>query len=99
MSERISRQPVTFRRPFPLDEIEGEMPPGVYEVEMVEELLDGLSFSAYRLISASVVLPLNHGSHSYQLIRILPALVREALADAEPAARSHMSKPDVEKSA
>jgi hypothetical protein len=86
MNECVSRQPVTFRRPFPLEGIEGEMPPGVYEVEMVEELLDGLSFSAYRLVSASVVLPLNPGSHSYQLLPILPALVREALADAEPAA-------------
>ena len=52
-------------------------------MELVEDLLEGLSFSAYRLISASVVIPLQPGSHSYQLASILPSLVREALADAE----------------
>jgi len=83
MIERISRKPVTFARPFVLDGVESEQPAGTYEVELVEDLLEGLSLSAYRLISASVVIPLQPGSHSYQLASILPSLVREALADAE----------------
>lgn len=101
MIGRITRQPVTFARPFMLEGIEREQPAGTYEVELVEELLEGLSFPAYRLVSASVVLPLKQGFHSYQLVRILPALVRAALADAEPAAeaRNRVSMADAEKSA
>ena len=101
MIERITRQSVTFARPFALEGIESEQPAGTYEVELVEELLEGLSFPAYRLISASVVLPLKQGFHSYQLIRILPSLVREALADAEPALgpRNQQSMANAEKSA
>ena len=83
MIERISRKPVTFSRPFVLDGVESEQPPGTYEVEFIEDLLEGLSFSAYRLISASIVLPLRPGSHSYQLVSIRPSLVRAALAEAE----------------
>jgi hypothetical protein len=97
MIERITRKPVTFARPFVLEGIEGEQSAGTYDVEMVEELLEGLSFPAYRLMSASVVLPLRQGFHSYQLVRILPALVREALTDPEPA-RNHVSRADAEKS-
>ena len=99
--ERISRQSVTFARPLVLDGVEGELPPGIYEVELVEEPLEGLSFSAYRLVSASVVLPLKQGLHSYQLVRIPPALVREAQACSEIAAapRDHSRKPDAEKPA
>ena len=86
MIERISRKPVTFARPFVLDGIEGEQPAGTYEVELVEDLLEGLSFSAYRLISASIVIPQGRGSHSYQLVSILPSLVRDALANREGSA-------------
>ncbi len=79
MIERITRQSVTFRQPFFLDGFSSEQPAGTYEVEMVEELIEGLSFLAYRLVSASIVLPLAGGSHSYQLVRIEPSLVRTAI--------------------
>jgi hypothetical protein len=80
--ERITRKQITFKHPFVVGDLRVEQPAGSYEVELVEELV-GLSFLAYRLVSASVVLPLGPGSHSYQLLRIEPAVVREAESDAE----------------
>jgi hypothetical protein len=82
MFERITRKPVSFASAFPVEGLGQEQPPGTYEVEMIEELIEGLSFPAYRLVSASVVLPLpGHGAHSYQLVRILPSLVRKAIEE------------------
>jgi hypothetical protein len=78
--ERITRRRITFPHPFPAGDLNAEHPPGTYEVELVEELV-GLSFLAYRLVSASVVLPLAPGSHSYELVRIEPAIVRNAERD------------------
>ena len=75
--ERITRKQIYFRRPFCAGGLDIERSAGTYEVELVEEMV-GLSFPAYRLVSASVVFPLAPGSHSYELLPIEPALVREA---------------------
>ena len=101
MFERIARRPVSFASPFPVEDLGGEQPAGTYEVEMIEELIEGLSFPTYRLVSASVVLPLlGHGAHSYQLVRILPSLVRKALEETEipVAALQNGGRIDAEKS-
>jgi hypothetical protein len=47
---RTSEQTVTFRRPFVLPGLDGMQPAGDYAVETDEELLDGLSFTAYRRV-------------------------------------------------
>src|SRR5688572_25390662 len=77
--ERIARESVTFAQPFFLEGFGREQPAGTYEVELVEELIEGLSFLAFRVVSASVVLPLASGVYSYQLARIEPSLVRAAI--------------------
>jgi hypothetical protein len=48
MSIRISRSMVTFSHPFTLSGYSDELAPGDYEVAVEEELLQGLSFEAYR---------------------------------------------------
>jgi hypothetical protein len=48
MLTRTSRRTVTFRRPFVLGSFDKELPAGAYEVETDEELLQGVSFPAYR---------------------------------------------------
>jgi hypothetical protein len=48
MTMRISRKDVTFRRPFSLSGIDGVQPAGTYTVETSEELIEGLSFPAWR---------------------------------------------------
>lgn len=48
MTMRTSRSMITFPRPFSLTGYLGEMPAGTYEVVVEEELLQGLSFQAWR---------------------------------------------------
>lgn len=48
MTTRTTKAAVTFTRPFSLSGFDGEQPAGPYSVETDEELLDGVSFPAYR---------------------------------------------------
>jgi hypothetical protein len=48
MTMRSTRSTVTFSNPFTLSGYPGELPAGDYEVLVEEELLQGLSFEAYR---------------------------------------------------
>jgi hypothetical protein len=59
---RTSRKAVTFTRPFLLSGIGEIQPAGTYTVETDEELLEGVSFSAYRRIATLIFLPARCGS-------------------------------------
>ncbi|MDH3596752.1 MAG: hypothetical protein OEU09_11155 [Rhodospirillales bacterium] len=48
MTIRTSKKTVTFRRPFVLGGLDEVLPAGTYSVETDEELLEGISFPAYR---------------------------------------------------
>ena len=48
MIMRSTRSTVTFCKPFTLRGYAGELPAGDYEVLVEEELLQGLTFEAYR---------------------------------------------------
>jgi hypothetical protein len=50
MTIRTSKKTVTFRRPFALGGFDEALPAGAYSVETDEELLEGISFPAYRRI-------------------------------------------------
>lgn len=50
MTTRTSKKTVVFNRPFVLGGIEEEQPAGAYSVETDEELLQGVSFAAYRRV-------------------------------------------------
>ena len=79
MIERTGREMVEFAGPFFVEGLGRELPAGAYEVELVEESIAELSFLAYRVMSASIVLPLaGAGSHSYQLVRVDTPLVQAA---------------------
>lgn len=85
MLERTTRKSVEFAHPFHLVGVDGVQPAGTYDVETVEELLDGLSFVAYRRVSTTIAL---HGPNaatvSRQLSMIDPADLAMALErDAE----------------
>ena len=80
MTTRTTRRNVTFRRPFSIGGIEGVQPAGTYVVETDEQLLEELSFPAYHRVSTSIVLPVSGGgSGSYQVVRIDPAHLEDAL--------------------
>jgi hypothetical protein len=48
MTTRTSKKTVTFKRPFVIGGLDEALPSGDYIVETDEELLEGLSFPAYR---------------------------------------------------
>lgn len=50
MPIRTSKKTVTFRRPFVLGGFDETLPAGVYHVETDEELLEGISFPAFRRV-------------------------------------------------
>jgi hypothetical protein len=50
MTVRTSKKTVTFRRPFVLGGFDEVLPAGAYSVETDEELLEGISFPAYRRV-------------------------------------------------
>jgi hypothetical protein len=74
MNVRTSQSTVTFRKPFQIDGLQENQPPGDYRVDIDEEQLDGLSFLAYRRISALFHLPaISQPQTSIQVISISPA--------------------------
>jgi hypothetical protein len=54
VTTRTSKKTVTFRRPFVLGGFDEVLPAGAYSVETDEELLEGISFPAYRRVSTLI---------------------------------------------
>ena len=82
---RTIRSTVTFTRPFSLNGFDGQQPAGSYSVETDEELLDGVSFPAYRRMATMMQLssPANlesRGSGILQVAVIDPTQLAAALA-------------------
>lgn len=81
---------VTFREPFILIELAEAQPAGVYAVETDEELLEGISFPAYRRIATWIRLHENSArSGTTQVLKIDPdgldaALIRDAVSTGMP---------------
>jgi hypothetical protein len=74
MTERTTDCLVTFRHPFALRDIVGTQPPGTYQIETVELVIDGLSFVAFRRISTTIALPaIGSSGTRCQFIEIDPA--------------------------
>src|SRR5688572_3758634 len=74
MTERTTDSLVTFRRPFNLRDVVGTQPPGTYQIETVELMIDGLSFVAFRRISTTITLPaIGTSSAQRQFVEIDPA--------------------------
>jgi hypothetical protein len=61
MTTRTSQKTVTFSRPFALAGFDDVLPAGAYSVETDEELIEGISFAAYRRISTLLRLPATSG--------------------------------------
>ena len=71
MTIRTIRQMIAFRRPFYLKGVDRLLPPGDYSVVTDEELVDGLSFSAYHRISTVMFVPAQSGS-AVEMVTIEP---------------------------
>jgi hypothetical protein len=74
MTERTTDSVVTFRRPFNLRDVVETQPPGTYQIETVELMIDGLSFVAFRRVSTTIALPaMGSSSARRQFVEIDPA--------------------------
>ncbi len=72
MTTRTTRKTVTFRRPFSLSAVDEVLPSGTYTVDTDEELIDGLSFLAYRRIATLLHLPCTSNRGVSEVIAIDP---------------------------
>jgi hypothetical protein len=88
MTTRTTETSVQFQRPFALDGSERIYPAGAYRVVTDEEVIDGLSFLAYRRVSTMMFVPgPGTGGGSMEMIVVQPAdldaaQVRDAVVDA-----------------
>jgi len=83
MITRTLRTTAVFRRPFPLKGFSEMQPPGTYAVETEEELLESLSFPAYRRLSTTITL---QSPGAGGVVQMLPVDPRElAVAQAADA--------------
>ena len=70
---RTKRSTLTFSRAFTLEGSERLFPAGAYELVTDEELIEGLSFPAYRRIASWILTPPQNSSSSTEMIMIDPA--------------------------
>lgn len=81
MPDRTRRENVAFNRPFRLKGWAEPHPAGTYAVETEEELIQGLSFPAYRRVSTTITRqPVRPGT----LVQAIPVDPRE-LVEAQTA--------------
>ena len=71
MTIRTIRKTITFLKPFFLKGVDRLLPPRDYNVVTDEELLEGLSFSAYRRVSTTIFVPAPSGS-AIEMVTIDP---------------------------
>jgi hypothetical protein len=83
---RTTRESITFDHPFSLMAVDKLQPAGTYAVDIDEELLEGVSFLAYRRVATTIYLPLVQGSHdSVQAVRVDPQELAAAHQETPPA--------------
>lgn len=92
MTVRTTKKTVTFANSFKLGDFEEVLPPGTYEVETDEELLEGLSFHAYRRTLTLIHLPAKSGRG--ELTRTLTIDPNELDAALKRDAASGMDSPE-----
>ena len=87
MNSRIRREDLVFSRPFRLRGWKEPHAAGAYALETEEELIDGLSFTAYRRVATTLTREATPGGHCRQVIPVDPRDLDAALAaDRAPAA-------------
>jgi hypothetical protein len=80
MISRITTRTITFRHPFAMTGLDGWQPAGSYVIETEEELLQALSFPAWRRLHTAIRLPQPGASIIEQVAPVDPAAVEAALA-------------------
>ena len=80
MITRTRRDSIVFRRAFRLAGIDRELPAGDYPVVTDEELIEGLSFPAYRRVSTMLLVPAQSKLAALEMVAIDPRELAAAQA-------------------
>jgi len=70
MTIRSRREVVTFKHAFQIRGIDRQLPAGEYEVITDEEMIEGLSFAAYRRIATMIIVPAAAARGSTEMVSI-----------------------------
>ena len=77
---RLQEHTVTFAFPFTVSGLDGPQPAGSYTVLTEEELLESLSFKAYRRVGTNILIPLDpRFPNSVQSVSIDPRELEASL--------------------
>jgi hypothetical protein len=79
MIARSLNKTAVFKRPFLLKGIDRTLPAGSYRVVTDEELIDGISFPAYRRVATMIFVPAAPGTSSVEMVTIDPLDLQAAL--------------------
>jgi hypothetical protein len=79
MIARSLNKTAVFNRPFLLKGIDRTLPAGSYRVVTDEELIDGISFPAYRRVATMIFVPAAPGTSSVEMVTIDPLDLQAAL--------------------
>ena len=80
MTRRTTVKTITFLRPFALRaRMTGDLPAGPYTLETDEELIEALSFIAYRCLASRLHMPLSPGEYGpIEMVVVDPDELSEA---------------------
>jgi hypothetical protein len=70
MTTRSRRETITFQHPFRIRGIDRLLPAGAYEVITDEEMIEGLSFPAYRRIATMIMVPAAEQNLTMEMVSI-----------------------------
>jgi hypothetical protein len=70
MTTRSRRETITFQHPFRIRGIDRLLPPGAYEVITDEEMIEGLSFPAFRRIATMIMVPAAEQNLTMEMVSI-----------------------------
>lgn len=79
MIARSVRKDVVFNKPFLIKGIDRTLPAGSYRVVNDEELIEGISFPAYRRVSTMIFVPAQTPRTSIEMVAIDPLELQAAL--------------------
>lgn len=83
MTMRTNRKTVTFRRPFSLSGMDAVQPAGTYTVETTEELLESVSFPAWRRTATVILLRPQAGTAGHGQDLDIDPLELQAVQDSD----------------
>ncbi|EWY38678.1 hypothetical protein N825_10785 [Skermanella stibiiresistens SB22] len=90
MTQRVLNTTIEFSQPFQLKGMEEPLPAGTYKIETHEELIEGLSFPAYRRTETLLFLRPPPGQPSLIQIAVVDPIDLEEARQRDEAARESL---------